>query len=337
LKSIDLVIEKRMGAHGLPLIQTGDWNDGLDEIGSEGRGESVWLGFFLYYLMKGMIPIIGKIDGSERKTYYAEKMSALAAALQRTWREDRYLRAIHDDGTEIGVKNSGVWEIDALTASWSVMCGIHPERELKMFDTALEVLERDNVILLGWPALREDTKPYLGRSSKYPEGVRENGMYCHGTQWLIMGARVLAERFYKAGDNVNANKYRGITYRLWRKITPISHVTPDQIEIYGGQPNKQAADILTSFDQGRMIWHGYTGAAGWLLREAYDSVVGASLLNNKLVLPDDLGASRGKLLVARMTRNLKKSPLRTNAVPRRKLSIEPAADSSAKRPAPLRH
>ncbi|MFC1576295.1 GH36-type glycosyl hydrolase domain-containing protein [Candidatus Omnitrophota bacterium] len=309
LRSIDLIFNKRLGKHGLPLIRTGDWNDGLDEIGSEGKGESVWLGFFLYYIMKDMIHIIEKKDGPNRKAHYQKKMERLARAIESTWREDRYLRAFHDDGTEIGIKGSGVWEIDALTVAWAVMCGINPERELKVFNTALEILEKDNAVLLGWPALREDTKPYLGRSSKYPEGVRENGMYCHGVQWLIKAARILAERFEKAGDETGAAKYREIAYRLWLKITPLSHVTPDQIEIYGGQPNKQPADILTNFDRGRMIWNGYTGAAGWLFREAMEGVVGARLESGKLILPGDLDKSRGTLKVASVSRNVEKSPL----------------------------
>jgi cyclic beta-1,2-glucan synthetase len=306
MKSIDLVLEKRMGRNRLPLIGTGDWNDGLDEIGSNGKGESVWLGFFLDYILKNMIDIIEKKDGQKRKEHYLKKIQDLETALELTWRGDRYLRAIHDDETEIGVKDSGVWEIDALTAAWAVMSEINPERGLTIFNTALHVLEKENVILLGWPALREDTKPYLGRSSHYPEGVRENGMYCHGVQWLIKAARILAERFEKQGDRAKAKEYRATAYRLWLKIAPISHVTSREIEIYGGQPNKQAADMLTTFDQGRMIWNGYTGAAGWMLRQAFEGVVGASLVNNELVLPTDLNEPRGELKISRVVRDVKK-------------------------------
>jgi cyclic beta-1,2-glucan synthetase len=310
LRSIDLILKKRMGEHGIPLIRTGDWNDGLDEIGSEGKGESVWLGFFLYYILKNILPIIEKKEGVERKDYYLREMRKLEEALEATWREDRYLRAIHDDGTEIGIKDSGVWEIDALTAAWAVKAGVNLERSLIVFHTALEVLERENVVLLGWPALREDTKPYLGRSSRYPEGVRENGMYCHGVQWLIKASRVLAERFERLGDYKKADQYRAISYRLWRKITPIDHVAGEKIEVYGGQPNKQPADILTNFEVGRMIWNGYTGAAGWLFRQSMEGVVGASLINNKLVLPDDISKPRGQLKVEKVFRDISKSPLK---------------------------
>ena len=310
MRSINLILEKRMGKNGLPLMGVGDWNDGLDEIGSEGRGESVWLGFFVYYIMKVFIGIIEKKEGRRRGEYYQKKMDSLKEALEKMWRGDRYLRAIHDDGTEIGVKDSGVWEIDALTAAWSVMSGINFERGRTIFHTALSILEKDNAILLGWPALREDTKPYLGRSSKYPEGVRENGMYCHGVQWLVKAARILSEECEKRGDSVKADEYRGAAYRLWLKISPISHMSADQIEIYGGQPNKQAADMLTNFEPGRMIWHGYTGAAGWMLRQAFEGVVGASLVGNELVLPADLHKPRGTLKVKLVERDISKSPIK---------------------------
>jgi cyclic beta-1,2-glucan synthetase len=304
LRAVDLVLGKRFGAHGLPLIGSGDWNDGLDAIGSEGRGESVWLGFFLHYTLENLLDVIEKRKGAARRQFYCERLDELKAAIEKVWRGDRYLRAIHDDGTEIGVKDSGVWEIDALTAAWAVMSGINRERSRIMFDTALRVLERDDVILLGWPALREDSRPYLGRSSHYPEGVRENGMYCHGVQWLIGAARLLAGQFAADGDLAMGQLYRDATIRLWRKIAPVSHVTPDKIEIYGGQPNQQAADLLTNFEPGRMIWNGYTGAAGWMLRQSCEGVIGATLVNNRVVLPDDLTLPRGDLKIMRLQREV---------------------------------
>lgn len=308
MRSIDTVLNKRMGRNGLPLMGVGDWNDGLDEIGSEGKGESVWLGFFLYYILKEMLPVIEKKDGASRKEHYVKKMKDLAASLEKTWRNDRYLRAIHDNGTEVGIKGSGVWEIDALTAAWSVMTGINFDRSVTIFNTALSVLEKGSVILLGWPALREDTKPYLGRSSKYPEGVRENGMYCHGVQWLVRASRLLAEEFERRGDRAKADEYRATAYRLWLKISPLAHVTPQEIEIYGGQPNKQPADFLTTFEPGRMIWNGYTGAAGWMLRQAFEGVVGATLIRNEMLLPDDLDRPRGNLKLNSVFRDIAKSP-----------------------------
>jgi cyclic beta-1,2-glucan synthetase len=285
MRAIDRTLDRGMGAHGLPLIGAGDWNDGLDEIGSEGKGESVWLGFFLCYILQRITPIVKQREGRARMSRYMQKAAQLECALECTWRHDRYLRAIHDNGTEIGMRGSGVWEIDALTAAWAVMSGINPWRGRIMFDTALSILEKENTILLGWPPLREDTKPYLGRSSWYPEGVRENGMYCHGVQWLVGAARVLATQCQEKGDEDGATHYSAAAYRLWRKISPLTHVTPEEIEIYGGQPNKQAADLVTALDPGRMGWHGYTGAAGWLFRQALEGVFGLKLQSNQMIHP----------------------------------------------------
>lgn len=309
LRAFDCVFEKRIGPNGLPLMGTGDWNDGLDEIGAQGRGESVWLGFFLVTILKNFLSLIGERSGEKRRASYEGRLKALEISIEKVWRKDRYLRAIHDDGTEIGVEGAGYWEADALGAAWAVYAGINPERSRMAVDTALRVLERDNVVSLGFPPLREDTKPYLGRSSRYPEGVRENGMYSHGVQWLTRACRLLAERFAAQGDAETAQHYRDAGVRLWYKISAITHVTPDQIEIYGGQPNKQSADYLTKHDPGRMIWNGYTGAAAWMLRQALESVIGVTLINNQVVMPNDLNGARGELKFKRLSRDVSKSPL----------------------------
>jgi cyclic beta-1,2-glucan synthetase len=308
LRAIDLVLDKRMGVHGLPLMGTGDWNDGLDEIGSQGKGESVWLGFFLYYILDRMINIVARRDGPARGGAYAARLGALKAALEQTWRDDRYLRAFHDDGTEIGVKGSGVWEIDALTAAWAVMSGINPDRGRIVFETALGILEQEKTILLGSPPLREDTKPYLGRSSSYPEGVRENGMYCHGVQWLVGAARILAERSAGEGRADEARRYVETAYRLWWKISAIPHAVAGEIETYGGQPNKQAADLVTTVEPGRMIWNGYTGAAGWVFRQALEGVLGMRLDGGELVPPAEPGPP-ADLALELVYRDVSRSPL----------------------------
>jgi cyclic beta-1,2-glucan synthetase len=310
LKAFDCVFEKRLGPNGLPLIGAGDWNDGLDEIGSEGRGESVWLAFFLTYILKNFLHIIEERSGADRKEHYAARLKALEANVEKVWRNDRYLRAIHDDGTEIGVEGAGYWETDALGAAWAVYADINPERSRIAVDTAIKVLERENVISLGYPPLREDTEPYLGRSSRYPEGVRENGMYSHGVQWLTRACRLLTERFAAQGDAETAQHYRNACERIWYKVSAISHTTKAEIEVYGGQPNKQCADYLTKYDQGRMIWNGYTGAAAWMLRQACESVIGATLVNNEVVMPNDLEIARGKLKFKRLERDVTKSPLK---------------------------
>src|SRR5262249_34079601 len=140
-------------------------------------------------------------------------------------------------------------------------------------------------ILLGWPPLREESKPFLGRSSVYPEGVRENGMYCHGVQWLVGAARILAGQAGSDGRGEQARRDVETAHRLWLKIPPVPHTAPGEIEIYGGQPNQQAADMVTTFDPGRMIWNGYTGAAGWMFRQALEGVLGLRLVGGMIVPP----------------------------------------------------
>ena len=336
MKAIDLVLDQRMGLHGLPLMGTGDWNDGLDEIGSQGRGESVWLGFFLYYILDRMVGIVEKKEGSGRQKYYLRRLEALKDAVEQTWRGDRYLRAIHDDGTEIGVKGSGVWEIDALTAAWAVMSGINLQRGRIVFETALRILEKEKTILLGWPPLREDTKPYLGRSSVYPEGVRENGMYCHGVQWLVGAARILAERAGSEGSGEEARRYLDTAQRLWLKTSPIPHAVTGEIETYGGQPNKQAADMVTTFDPGRMIWNGYTGAAGWMFRQALEGVLGLRLEAGQIVPAAGLGPA-GELNLIGISRDTTRSPFERPAIRQSSAQHSPSdlsTGSSERSPAP---
>lgn len=310
MRALDLVLEKRIGRNGLPLMGTGDWNDGLDEIGCKGRGESVWSAFFLVYILKNLLPIINQRCGAKRGSHYEQAMLRLGRNIEKVWRGDRYLRAIHDDGTEIGVAGTGYWETDALGAAWAVFAGINPERSRIALDTALRVLEREKVILLGWPALRTDTQPYLGRISTYPEGVRENGMYAHGVQWLTRACRLVSEQLADQGDTAGARHYRDAAVRLWYKISAIPHARGAEMETYGGQPNQQCADYLTVHDPGRMIWSGYTGAAGWMLRQACESVIGAKLVNNQVKLPDDVDQPRGGLSVKCIRRNLSSSPFK---------------------------
>jgi cyclic beta-1,2-glucan synthetase len=308
MRAIDLVLDRRMGLHGLPLMGTGDWNDGLDEIGSQGRGESVWLALFLAYILDRMVPIITDREGAARREHYSWRLEQLRQAIEGTWRGDRYLRAFHDNGTEIGVRGSGVWEIDALNAAWAVLAGVDHHRGETVFHTALSILETEKTIMLGWPPLREDTHPYLGRSSVYPAGVRENGMYCHGVQWLVAAARILGERAEREGRIEDARVYFDTAYRLWRKIAPLDHAEGPEIETFGGQPNQQAADLITTFDPGRMIWNGYTGAAGWMLRQALEGVLGFRLIRGELVAPQ--GSTLPEAIGwVQVDRDLNQSPL----------------------------
>jgi cyclic beta-1,2-glucan synthetase len=152
-------------------------------------------------------------------------------------------------------------------------------------------------------------------------------MYCHGVQWLVGAARILAEQCERAGESDEARRYLETAYRLWLKISPIPHVAAGEIETYGGQPNKQAADLVTTFDPGRMIWHGYTGAAGWLFRQALEGVLGVRLIGGKMVPPAD-PAPAGELCLVRLSRDVNGSPLEGPGV------LRPAAQHIAAEPSP---
>lgn len=115
-------------------------------------------------------------------------------------------------------------------------------------------------------------------------------MYCHGVQWLVGAARILAEQRRRKGDADFATAYVETAYRLWRKIASLSHATTGEIEVFGGQPNQQAADMVTTFDPGRMIWNEYTGAAGWMLRQALEGVLGLRLTSGAVVAPSNAEA-----------------------------------------------
>ena len=229
-----------------------------------------------YYILGGCRPSSSAGRTAPGRPITASGPAQLQDGVEGTWRGDRYLRAIHDDGTEIGVKGSGVWEIDALTAAWAVMSGIDPQRGRIVFDTALGTPgtgEHDSAGLAGRCA--KIASPIWAAAAGIPRACARMGciaMACNG--WSVPRG-FWPNNAGRDGEPDERPSYRETAYRLWLKISPIPHVMPGEIETYGGQPNKQAADMLTAFDPGRMIWHGYTGAAGWLFRQALEGVLGA--------------------------------------------------------------
>jgi cyclic beta-1,2-glucan synthetase len=132
-------------------------------------------------------------------------------------------------------------------------------------------------------------------------------MYCHGVQWLVGAARVLADDAASQGRTEDARHFRDTAFRLWWKISAIPHSVPGEIETYGGQPNQQAADMVTTFDPGRMIWNGYTGAAGWMFRQALEGVLGLRLGGGAMVPPTEWTPA-GDLTLVRASRDLTASP-----------------------------
>jgi N,N'-diacetylchitobiose phosphorylase len=257
------------GAHGLPLMGVGDWNDGMNRVGREGRGESVWLGFFVYDILGDFITLADTRGDYERSARYDTHRADLGSALNvGGWDGEWYRRAYYDNGAPLGSKDSDECRIDALAQAWAVISGAAPgDRAQKALD-AMEshlVSERDGIIRLLEPAF--DRTPHdPGYIKGYLPGVRENGgQYTHGVIWAV---RALAE----AGRGERAA-------RLLAMLSPVSHGgSPERAERYKVEPYVIAADIYgVEPHVGRGGWTWYTGSAGWLYRVAIESVLGLEL------------------------------------------------------------
>jgi len=256
----------RMGAHGLPLIGAGDWNDGMNNVGREGRGESVWLGFFLYQAL------VNFVDIAERRgdATFAQRCRDQAATLktnlhEHAWDGEWYRRAYFDDGTPLGTASAAECKIDSIAQSWSVLSGggdpARSERALDALDRHL-VRSNDGLIqLLDPPFDKSPVDP--GYIRGYVPGVRENGgQYTHAAVWAVMA-------FAEAGRVERA-------WELFDMINPVRHgLSEAAIAKYKVEPYVAAADILAvSPHTGRGGWTWYTGSAGWMYRLIIESLLG---------------------------------------------------------------
>jgi cyclic beta-1,2-glucan synthetase len=294
IRAIDLTL-KRLGQNGLPLIGTGDWNDGLSLVGFQGRGESTWLGFFLYDILMHFSHIAGKKEGDGKKKFYLDRAGKLRNALNAMWRDGQYVRAITDSGEEMLFD-------DALNASWPVLSGAADfDRAARAVEQGLKHLEQENLVLLLSPAFTDSSQPNPGKLADYPPGVRENGgQYSHGASWLVDAIVRLSELARGAGDSAHAEQYLAKAFEVWIKISPLDDITPDRIDRYGLPPHQQAADVYHGYGYaGRGGWSWYTGAAARMLVAAY-KILGLSMQNGDLIIPDSLFTPKGALKVKRL-------------------------------------
>lgn len=294
LRAIDFSL-RRTGPHGLPLIGTGDWNDALNLVGSQGRGESVWLGFFMYDILIHFAELIELKEGDARKGHYLEKAARLKDALDKMWRGERYVRAITDDGQEMVFA-------DALISAWPVISGaVHFERGAQAVEEGLKVLEKEHIMLLLSPPFSDTSNPFPGKLADYPPGVRENGgQYSHGVSWLVDALIQLAVMAEAAGDRERADRYRAKAMEVWCKISPLNHSTPEEITKYGLPPHQQPADVYHGpSHEGRGGWSWYTGSAGRMLQGAYE-ILGLKMWDGKMIVPEDLFKPKGTLQVKRL-------------------------------------
>jgi len=264
----------KFGEHGLPLMGSGDWNDGMNLVGEHGKGESVWLGFFLYEVLMRFADIArmhGDSSFSERCRQEAEQLRENIG--QNGWDGEWYRRAYFDDGSPLGSAINTECQIDSIAQSWSVLSGASDmERSRIAMNAVDERLIRRNkmlVQLLDPPFDKSTLNP--GYIKGYLPGVRENGgQYTHGAIWSAMA-------FAGLGDAVRS-------WELLRMINPVNHgESPEAIATYRVEPYVVAADIYALPPHtGRGGWSWYTGSAGWMYRLIIESLLGLRLDVDKL-------------------------------------------------------
>ncbi len=264
------------GVHGLPLIGIGDWNDGMSRVGIEGRGESVWLAWFLAANLRAFARHVEERgDASLAAEFRAQADAYILAVEENGWDGDWYRRAYFDDGTPLGSRQGMECRIDSIAQSWSVISGGGaPTRQARALASLEEHLVREDarLIMLLTPAFdRMPNDP--GYIKGYLPGVRENGaQYTHAALWAV-----LAIAMHGNGDRA---------FELYQMINPLTHGrTPEEVDTYKVEPYVVAADVYTAEGQlGRGGWTWYTGSASWLYRVGLEAILGFRLERDTLVL-----------------------------------------------------
>lgn len=264
----------KYGIHGLPLMGCGDWNDGMNLVGAQGRGESVWLAFFLHEVLR-RFSRVALLYGD---TSFADLCNTNAAQLRKNieksgWDGEWYRRAYFDDGSILGSASSPECRIDSISQSWSILSGAaDPDRSRMAMDAVdRQLVRRDHKLiqLLNPPFDKSDLNP--GYIKGYVPGVRENGgQYTHGAIWAAMAFAALS-------DSKRA-------WELLAMINPVNHSrSPEEAAVYKVEPYVMAADIYSMAPHtARGGWTWYTGSAGWMYRLIVESLLGIRLNVDKL-------------------------------------------------------
>ncbi len=266
----------RFGEHGLPLIGSGDWNDGFNLVGAEGRGESVWLAFFLF-------DVLTEFAGVARRhgdPAFAERCLAQATQLQKNiehhaWDGEWYRRAYFDNGKPLGSVVDSECQLDSIAQSWSVLSGAaEPERARQgMHAVAQRLVRRDAGLIQLFDPPFDKSLPNPGYIKGYPPGVRENGgQYTHGAIWTVMAFAQLGET--------------ELAWELFNLLNPVHHAsTATESALYKVEPYVVAADIYSTEPHvGRGGWTWYTGSAGWMYRLVTETLLGLRREGDKLRL-----------------------------------------------------
>jgi len=265
----------RFGVHGLPLMGSGDWNDGMDLVGAGGKGESVWLGFFLYDVLTRFAPLARARSNNQFADLCDVEAEKLRLNIERNgWDGEWYRRAYFDDGTPLGSSRNEECQIDCVAQGWSVLSGAaDPERGLMAMDAVDQrLVRRDKALiqLLDPPFDTSSLNP--GYIKGYVPGVRENGgQYTHGAIWAAMA-------FASQRDARRA-------WELVEMINPVRHGdSPEAIATYKTEPYVIAADVYAVQPHtGRGGWSWYTGSAGWFYRLILESLLGVRLEADRLL------------------------------------------------------
>jgi cyclic beta-1,2-glucan synthetase len=263
------------GPKGLPLIGTGDWNDGMNLVGIGGKGQSVWLAWFLVEVLQGMIELTDLLGGESKlsKTYQQERKALIERIEHAGWDGKWYLRAIFDDGTPLGSAKNKEAKIDSLPQSWAWLSGGGDTgRAEKALEAAWRHLVREDeglILLLEPPFDKSDPSP--GYIMGYPPGVRENGgQYTHAALWLAMA-------MVRRGDGERARK-------MMRMLNPIERARdPESVRRYGVEPYVVAADVYRLPGRiGHGGWSWYTGAAAWMYRAWVEEILGLQIRGDRM-------------------------------------------------------
>jgi cellobiose phosphorylase len=264
----------RFGAHGLPLIGSGDWNDGLNLVGANGKGESVWLAWFLSDVLRQFAALAERRqDAKVAERCHAEAVKLRANIEQHAWDGGWYRRAYFDDGTPLGSAMNDECQIDSISQSWAVIAGVgDPQRARQAMAAVNDRLVRRDARLIQLLEPSFDTGTLQpGYIKGYVPGVRENGgQYTHGAIWTVMAFALL-------GDHERA-------WELFQMLNPIQHATkPEETGVYKVEPYVMPADVYaTPPHTGRGGWTWYTGSAGWMFRLAVETLLGIQVEVDKL-------------------------------------------------------
>jgi cellobiose phosphorylase len=264
----------RFGVHGLPLMGSGDWNDGMNLVGAGGKGESVWLGFFLYAVLMQFGPMAQR-HGDES---FARRCSSEAARLREaieknSWDGAWYRRAWFDDGSPLGTSSNAECQIDSIAQSWSVLSGAGKIQRAHMAMDAVDqqLIHRDSALIQLLNPPFDHSAPNPGYIQGYVRGVRENGgQYTHAAVWAAMA-------FATLGDAKRA-------WELIAMINPINHSkSRESIALYKTEPYVLASDVYALAPHtGRGGWTWYTGSAGWMYQCILESLLGLRLEADRL-------------------------------------------------------